>query len=109
MAINGKRKGSAGERELCAELRKAGFQARRAQQYCGAAGDEDVTHTVPGLHIECKRVEKLNVLTAFKQAKGDAKPGKAPVVMHRCNRSPWLVTLSLEDFLAIIKADDALA
>lgn len=109
MAINSKRKGSAGERELCGELRKFGFQARRSQQFSGANGDEDVTHTVPGLHIECKRVERLNVLTAFKQAKRDAKPGKIPVVMHRCNRSEWLVSLSLDDFLALIKADDAIA
>jgi hypothetical protein len=107
--INGNRKGKVGERELAAVLRQAGYDARRAQQFCGAAGDEDITHTIPGLHVECKRVEKLNVLSAWKQAKADAKPHKTPVVMHRCNRGPWMLTMSLEDFLAILRVDDGLS
>lgn len=107
--VHSNRKGKAGERELCGVLRSAGFEARRAQQFCGAAGDEDITHSIPGVHIECKRVEKLNVLAAYKQAKGDAAPNKLPLVMHRCNRSPWMVTLSLDDFLALLKADDLIS
>ena len=106
---NGKQKGKAGELELCGVLREAGFDARRSQQYCGAAGDADIQHSIPGLHIECKRVEKLNVLKAYEQAQGDAKPHETPVVMHRCNRAPWLVTMSLADFLALLKVDDVLA
>ena len=57
---NSRRKGTAGEIELAKELRKYGFDTRRGQQYCGANGDADVVG-IPGLHIECKRVERLNV------------------------------------------------
>lgn len=106
--VNSRAKGQRGELELCAVLRAAGYEARRAQQYCGVAGDEDVKHTVPGLHIECKRVEALNVLEAYRQAVADAELGKLPVVMHKKNRAPWLVTLSLDDFLALMKADEAI-
>jgi Holliday junction resolvase len=106
--VNGNRKGKAGERELCAVLRAAGFEARRSQQYCGVAGDEDITHTIPGVHVECKRVERLNVAAAYDQARRDAHPCKVPLVAHRCNRTPWLVTLSLSDFLALMKVDDAI-
>lgn len=104
--INGNRKGKVGEREASALLRERGYEARRSQQYCGEAGDEDITHTVPGLHIEVKRVEKLNVLNAWKQARDDAKPEKVAVVMHRCNRGPWLITMAVADFLDIIGVED---
>lgn len=107
--INGNRKGKAGERELALELRERGFAARRAQQYSGTDSSQDLKHDVPGVHLECKRVERLNVLTAYQQAVRDAKAASLmPVVAHRCNRSPWLVTLSLEDFLSLVRGEDLL-
>jgi Holliday junction resolvase len=107
--INGNRKGKAGERELAALLKERGFAARRAQQYCGAAGTEDITHDLPGVYLECKRVERLNVLAAYNQARRDCQDAsKAPVVAHRCNKSPWLVTLSLDDFLLILRGEGLL-
>lgn len=107
--INGNRKGKAGERELALELRERGFAARRAQQYNGTDSSQDLKHDVPGVHLECKRVERLNVLTAYQQAVRDAKAAALmPVVAHRCNRSPWLVTLSLEDFLSLVRGEDLL-
>jgi hypothetical protein len=54
-----------------------------------------------GWHIECKRVQRLNLAEAMAQAIRDAD-GKRPVVMHRRNQSAWLVTLSLDDFLALL-------
>ena len=56
---------------------------------------------MPGLHIECKRVEALNIDKALKQAEHDAKEDSIPVVMHRKNNTKWKVTLSLEDFMKI--------
>lgn len=108
--INGNRKGKVGERELAAILRERGFQARRAQQYCGAAGTEDITHDLPGVYLECKRVERLNLHQAYRQACRDNRDAAlAPVVAHRVNRSPWLVTMSLEDFLLILRGEGLLA
>lgn len=104
--INGNRKGKVGERELAGRLREHGFEARRSQQYCGKAGDEDVKHDIPGVYLECKRVERLNLLAAYRQAVQDCpEPTLSPVVAHRCNRSPWLVTLSLDDFLMLVKGE----
>lgn len=100
--MNSRAKGAAGERELAHELEKYGFTARRGQQFCGANGDADVVG-VPGLHIECKRVERLNLEEAMEQSRRDAREGEKPVVMHRKNRKPWLVTISLEDFMEILK------
>ena len=100
MAINSKQKGAAGERELSHFLGKFGFCARRSQQYAGANGDADVVG-VPGLHIECKRVERLNIDNALAQATKDARDGEIPIVFHRKNRTKWKVTLSADLFMYI--------
>lgn len=94
-------KGKRGERELASLLRSRGYaDARRGQQFSGKNGDADVTG-LPRIHIESKRVEKLNIEKAMEQSKADAKPDEIPVVMHRKDRKPWLVTISLDDFLII--------
>ena len=100
--INSKRKGSQGERDIAAILREHGYaDARRSQQYCGHNGDPDVVG-LPGFHLEVKRVERLNLDAAFEQSVRDAKEGEIPVVVHRRNRKPWMVTIRLEDFLLLI-------
>lgn len=101
-AINSKRKGSQGERELASILRDRGYEARRGEQYCGHNGDPDVIG-IPGIHIECKRVERLNIDAAFEQSARDAKDGETPVVIHRRNRKPWMCTLLLDDFLRLLE------
>lgn len=100
--MNSRNKGAAGERELAAVLREYGFDTRRGQQYCGANGDADVVG-LPGVHIECKRVEKLNIDNAIEQAISDSKNNEMPAVFHRKNRKKWLVTISLEDFMKLYK------
>lgn len=96
--MNSKQKGARGERELAMVLRSFGYEGRRGVQYSGANGDPDVLG-LPGVHIECKRVEKLNIQDAMDQSKRDARDTEIPVVMHRRNNCEWLVTLRLEDFI----------
>lgn len=99
-ALNSRNKGAAGERELAGKLREYGYECRRGQQYCGANGDADVVG-LPGIHIECKRVEKLNLYDALDQSVKDGKEDEIPTVFHRKNRRGWLVTMQLEDFMKI--------
>lgn len=96
--MNSRNKGAAGERELAAKLREYGYGCRRGQQYSGANGDADVVG-LPGVHIECKRVERLNLYNAMAQSIKDAMDGEIPAVFHRRNRREWLVTLKLDDFM----------
>ena len=99
--INSKAKGSAGERELANKLKEHGFSARRTQQFCGKAGDADVDCVeLSEFHIECKRVERLNIDTAMEQSLNDCND-KTPTVFHRRNHKPWYVTMYLEDWLAL--------
>ena len=104
--MNSRAKGAAGERELAKALRFYGYDTRRGQQYCGANGDADV-EGIAHLHIECKRVQRLNLEDAYAQSKHDAREGEIPVVMHRKDRGKWMVTLSLEDFIEIFREWEA--
>lgn len=93
-------KGKRGERELAALLRGYGYDCRRGQQYCGGNGDADVVG-LPGIHIEVKRVERLNVYEAFMQAVRDCREDEMPVVFHRRSGQGWRCTLSLDAFMAL--------
>lgn len=98
--MNSRRKGAEGERELAGELKKWGYNTRRGQQYSGANGDADVVG-IDGLHIECKRVEQLNIDKALQQAIRDSKHPEIPAVFHRKNREIWKVTLRMDDFMEL--------
>lgn len=99
--INSRAKGATGEREIANILKEEyGYDTRRGQQYCGLEGNADVVG-IDGLHMEIKRVEKLNIDDAYAQSVRDAKDGEMPVVIHRKNRQHWKVTLSLEDFMLL--------
>ena len=106
--MNSKKKGSAGERELCSVLTAAGFPAHRNdQRFLGGYDNPDIdAEGLEAYHIECKRVERLNVSDAFAQAVIDSA-GRIPVVAHRKNREPWLITLRLEDWLDDHRTSDS--
>lgn len=107
--MNSREKGKRGERELASVLRGYGYGTRRGQQYCGANGDADVVG-LPGIHIECKRVERLDLDKAMSQAKVDVYTGgtgEIPAVFHRKNNGEWRVTLTLDDFMTIYKEWEA--
>ena len=101
--MNSKRKGCEGERELAHVLQGYGFDAKRMQQFAGGVDSPDVSG-LPGIHIECKRVEALNIHKAYAQAVKDAAGQKIPAVFHRRNRDKWMVTLRLDDFMEFYKA-----
>lgn len=100
--MNSRDKGKRGELELAHILQKRGYSARRGQQFCGADGSADVIG-LDGYHIECKRVERLNIDTAMQQSIRDAREGETPIVVHRRNKQKWLVTISLDDFLELLE------
>ena len=104
--MNSRQKGAAGERELARVLRFYGYDCHRGQQYQGSPWSPDVLG-LPGIHIECKRVEKLNLYDALSQSKADSGEDEIPVVMHRKNRSKWLVTMELKDWMDIYREWEA--
>ena len=101
-------KGKRGEREVAKIFQEAGFTAKRAVQYNGRPGTAADVVGIPGLHIEVKLVEKESIRAWYRQAQRDAHASpenEMPVIVHRKSREPWLVTMSLEDFIKIIKQE----
>jgi Holliday junction resolvase len=110
VAINSKNKGAVGEREACDFLEDLGFlETCRTAQHCGNTGEapdiKSKDDRLKELHIEVKRVEKLNINKAYKQALRDTNAAnesqgilKFALVMHRKNRGDWLVTMGAKDF-----------
>lgn len=105
MSKMSKNKGKVGEREAAAFIRECGFEAKRGVQYRGGENSPDVVHSIPNLHVEVKRVERLNINTAMEQARNDAGT-KIPVVMHRINRNPWLITLDARAFFELLQRNE---
>lgn len=111
-----KEKGKRGELEVAALIRGYGFEAERGQQHSGSPDSPDVRHSIPGLHVEVKRTEKLSLYDALAQAEADAEgstvaqflPPKVPTVFHRRNGQPWVVILDAHHFMAMIYALDHL-
>ncbi|MFC1453161.1 hypothetical protein ACFLSJ_07470 [Verrucomicrobiota bacterium] len=106
--MNSRTKGKGGEVEAAhylTELFK--LPVRRGQQYRGGPDSPDVAG-LPGLHIEVKRVEKLNLDTALEQAAREAGTNEVPLVLHRRNRKRWKFTFYADDLLRFLDATGAL-
>ena len=99
--MNSNAKGKAGEREWARWLTAEGFPARRGQQFKGGNDSPDVIcESLPTLHAEVKRVERLNIHEAMDKAKDEAGE-LTPYVAHRKNNHDWLVTMRAEDWIAL--------
>ena len=97
------RKGADGERELVSVLNGYGYRVERGgSETFGTV--PDITG-LPGIHVECKRVEHLNVSVAMAQAVRDAERFRDgfPAVFHRKNREAWLVTMRLDDWMEVYR------
>lgn len=103
MSKSQQRKGRDGELEIVKIFRAHGIDAQPGQAV-SFGSTPDITG-VPGIHPEIKRVERLNVPEAMAQAIRDSEKfhDGAPTLFHRRNRSPWLVTMRMEDWVLMYK------
>ena len=133
--MNSRQKGARGERQWRDELRAQGYAARRGQQFSGSPDSPDVVcDALPWIHFEVKAVEKLNIYDAMEQAIRDAGKSevrslksegnhltpahsprggegegsrlrKVPIVAHRRNFRPWMITMTAETFFRFLRGD----
>lgn len=106
MVVNSKQKGARFERQLASRLKEYGYKTRRGQQYCGANGDADVVG-LPGIHIEAKHQERMQLYDWMAQAKLDAKADELPVVFHKKNNADILVTMTFDDWMQVYREYEA--
>jgi len=99
--VNSRDKGARGEREFALLCRGEGYDVRRGQQFSGLEGEDVVG--LPNVHVEVKRVEKLNIYNAINQSKRDAIGTDMPIVAHRRDRCDWLITLQAADFFRLYR------
>ena len=104
MTINSKEKGKRGEREVAELFQSAGYDARRTAQVRGKTDGMPDVEGVPGLWVEVKRNERLNVSDAIAQAVRDTSEAgspELPTAIHRKNGEEWLVTMRFSDWIKL--------
>ena len=99
--INSRDKGARYERHVAEVLRRFGFEAERGCQHSGGKDSPDVKHNMPGIHIEAKAVERLNLWNALAQSERDAGADEIPTVVFKRNYGKDYIALPFEDFLKI--------
>lgn len=92
--------------ELCvANLFKDwGYEAHRTAQYRGNTGQAGDVEGVPGIHIEAKHQERMSLYDWMEQSENDARAegkGNLPVVIHKANNKPVLVTMTFESWIQL--------
>lgn len=98
MGLRSRNKGKRGEREAAAKWSALfGRPMHRSQQYCGRAAESDDIIGHPGISIEVKRRERFNLDEAIDRTADDAAADSVPLVLHRKDHRPWLVTVRLDD------------
>lgn len=99
-------KGKRFERKVSHLFRDHGFDAHRTAQYKGNTGQAGDIEGVPHLHIEAKHQERMNQYDWMEQSTHDATAedkGNLPVVIHKGNHKPVLVTMLFKDWIQLYR------
>jgi hypothetical protein len=93
--INVRSKGASGEREFCAWLEKNFALPEKAKRNLEQVRSGGADIIMPPFSFEIKRVESLDVRSAWIQCKvAAAELELEPVLAHRRNRQPWNFAIS---------------
>jgi len=103
-----RRKGHQFERDLVNRFNEdlKDFHAVRGLQSKGGRGAADVrlTGSLHEFHCECKKGKQPSINAAVRQAIQDHKFGSIPIAITCADREWTLVSMQLEDFIAILQA-----
>lgn len=104
MSINSKQKGKRGELQIASLFREWGYDAHRSAQYKGNTGQAPDIEGVPYIHCEVKFQERMSLYDWMEQSENDARAegaGNLPVVIHKANNKPVLVTMTFESWIQL--------
>lgn len=92
-------KGAVAERSVAKILDEYGFDGARNGR--NGITSEDVVHSLPLVHVEVKRCEKIAIPAWLRQAEGDAPEGHTPAVVFRKSREPWRIIVPFDHYLSL--------
>lgn len=104
MSKMSREKGKRFERYLANFFKEWGYDTHRTAQYRGNTGQAGDVEGLPGIHIEAKHQEAMRLYEWMEQATHDAtaqNKGNIPVVIHKANNKPVLVTMELENWVQL--------
>lgn len=93
-------KGRTAEREVERKFEDAGFCPDRN---LGGREQKAGDITVEGLAVEVRRRERLNVETWSATHEASTPDHLTPVLAYRRSRQPWRVSMTLDDFLDLLR------
>ena len=95
-------KGKRFELQIAHRLQEYGINASRSAQHCGKTGQAPDVIGMSFVHIECKAQERMHLYDWMAQAQRDsAGTDNTPVVIHKANNKPILVSMGFEDFMGL--------
>ena len=98
-------KGKRGEYEVRDIVREHGFEAERGGPIHGDDKRADTVHDIPGVHIEVKRTERLDLYGAIRQAETDASvKGQEPWVVFRRNDDRGRAIVDFRYLMQLVRA-----
>ena len=103
-------KGARFERKIAKELKEWGYDAHRTAQYRGNTGDAGDVEGLPYVHLECKNQQRMSLYDWYAQSEHDARAAgknEIPVVIHKANNKPILVTMSFPHWLEMYREYEA--
>jgi hypothetical protein len=89
-------------------LRKWGFEARRGIQ---AAGEADISHDIPGYHIEAKNDENISIWAMLRQAEHDAQQrdgggsNQEPLLFFKRNGTKLYAAVDAERMMKLLRLE----
>ena len=100
--VNARNKGKRGENEVCNILTdNLGHKVTRNLQQTRDGGEDII---LGDWSIECKRTEKVNLPSYWRQATKNAGT-KKPAVVLRWSRGEWLAVVRLTDWIELARED----
>jgi hypothetical protein len=98
MPPDSRRKGRDAEREVERIIEGRGIEVDR---YQGGRKQERGDLGIPGVRIDSKRQERLQLVKWSREQEAKVPDHLTPAVAYRTNNEPWRISLLLEDFLEL--------
>lgn len=104
-------KGKRGERAFCLLCKEHGYDnVHRTAQVMGKTGEAGDVEGLPGIHVEVKNQERMQLYDWLAQSVRDAEANgkeRIPIVAHKKNNADWIISMKASDWFKIYREYEA--